>query len=220
VRDAAASFKEAKRMQFWQQFAVVAGAHFLALLSPGPDFFLVVRSAVRNGLRVASGVCVGIAVANGAYILLALAGFAALGQHSTLFTVLRWAGCAYLAWLGWQLLRQARHAHVAEAIDVVPRKTGWWREFATGFLSGILNPKNALFYAGLFSLVVTPATRFGVQLLYGVWMFCAVLLWDLALAAVIGRSAQQARFLRHARLLERLTGIVPLGLACGVAVSG
>lgn len=42
-------------MAVWQQFLVIAGAHFLALLSPGPDFFLIVRSAVVNGARVASG---------------------------------------------------------------------------------------------------------------------------------------------------------------------
>ena len=52
-------------MAVWQQFLIIAGAHFLALLSPGPDFFLIVRSAVVNGARVASGVCVGIALANG-----------------------------------------------------------------------------------------------------------------------------------------------------------
>ena len=47
-----------------------------SLLSPGPDFVLIVRSAVINGARVASGVCVGIALANGVYIGLAISGVA------------------------------------------------------------------------------------------------------------------------------------------------
>ena len=64
-------------MAVWQQFLIIAGAHFLALLSPGPDFFLIVRSAVINGARIASGVCVGIALANGVYIALAISGVAA-----------------------------------------------------------------------------------------------------------------------------------------------
>ena len=75
-------------MTVWQQFLVIAGAHFLALLSPGPDFFLIVRSAVINGARVASGVCVGIALANGVYIGLAISGVAVLQEVAGLFAVL------------------------------------------------------------------------------------------------------------------------------------
>lgn len=44
-------------MALWQQFLVIAGAHFLALLSPGPDFFLIVRSAVINGARACPSRC-------------------------------------------------------------------------------------------------------------------------------------------------------------------
>ena len=75
-------------MALWQQFLVIAGAHFLALLSPGPDFFLIVRSAVINGARVASGVCVGIALANGVYIGLAISGVAVLQEVAGLFSFL------------------------------------------------------------------------------------------------------------------------------------
>ena len=46
------------------QFLIVAAAHFLALLSPGPDFFLVIRTSLAAGWRMASGVCLGIALAN------------------------------------------------------------------------------------------------------------------------------------------------------------
>ena len=81
-------------MAFWQQFLVIAGVHFLALLSPGPDFFLIVRSALVNGRRVATGVCVGIALANGVYIALAIGGVAALQQLAGLFALMKWAGCA------------------------------------------------------------------------------------------------------------------------------
>ena len=63
-------------MMGWQHFFLVAGAHFLALLSPGPDFFLVLRSALRQGRRQANAVCVGIALANGVYIALAVTGVA------------------------------------------------------------------------------------------------------------------------------------------------
>ena len=59
-------------------FMTVALAHFLALLSPGPDFVLVVKSAIRNDRSKAIGVAAGISTANALYIALCLIGVGAL----------------------------------------------------------------------------------------------------------------------------------------------
>lgn len=203
-------------MALWQQFLVIAGAHFLALLSPGPDFFLIVRSAVINGARVASGVSVGIALANGVYIGLAISGVAVLQDVAGLFAVLKWAGCAYLAWLGWRFLTVRGEALTPELRDVGRQGGNWWRECRVGFLSGILNPKNSLFYASLFSLGFERDTPFGVQLAYGVWMFAVVLLWDLCIARAAGHPPVVRRFMMHVRTVERITGAVLLGIAATI----
>lgn len=79
-----------------QSFVMLAAAHFLALLSPGPDFFLVARTAMAAGWRVASGVCLGIALANGVFIVVAFAGVAVLQPGNTLFMLLQLGGCLYL----------------------------------------------------------------------------------------------------------------------------
>ena len=203
-------------MAVWQQFLIIAGAHFLALLSPGPDFFLIVRSAVVNGARVASGVCVGIALANGVYIGLAIGGVAVLQEVAGLFAVLKWAGCAYLAWLGWRFLTVRDATLAPEAGARTIRRGSWWRECRVGFLSGILNPKNSLFYASLFSLGFERDTTFGVQLAYGVWMFAVVLLWDLCIARAAGHPPVVRRFMMHVRTVERITGAVLLGIAATI----
>src|SRR5690606_36345626 len=90
-----------------EQFLIIAAAHFLALLSPGPDFFLMARTSLVAGWRVASGACLGIALANGLFIVAAFAGTAALRPDSLLFVVLQLAGCAYLLYLGELFLRHA-----------------------------------------------------------------------------------------------------------------
>ncbi len=203
-------------MAVWQQFLIIAGAHFLALLSPGPDFFLIVRSAVVNGARVASGVCVGIALANGVYIGLAIGGVAVLQEVTGLFAVLKWAGCAYLAWLGWRFLTVRDETLAPEAEARAVRRGSWWRECRVGFLSGILNPKNSLFYASLFSLGFERDTPFGVQLAYGIWMFAVVLLWDLCIARAAGHPPVVRRFMMHVRTVERITGAVLLGIAATI----
>lgn len=201
-----------------QQFAMVAGAHALALLSPGPDFFLVVRSALLHGPRRASGVCLGIALGNGVFIGLALAGFAAMRDYPLLFAALQWAGCAYLAWLGWRLLRASGELAIPAALTAMPpMRASWLAQLASGFLSAVLNPKNGLFYASLFSVLAASRTPPAVQLAYGAWMFAVVLGWDLLVAYGIGHPAVAARFGRSVRWVERLTGAILWLLALGVA---
>ena len=51
-------------------FLLVAGSHFLALLLPGADFFLIVRLAARSGWRACVGLCTGIAMGNACYVVL------------------------------------------------------------------------------------------------------------------------------------------------------
>jgi threonine/homoserine/homoserine lactone efflux protein len=204
----------------WQQFAVVAGTHLLALLSPGPDFFLVMRSALRNGFRLAAGVCLGIALANGVYIFIALTGVTLIHESGLLFSALQWAGCLYLAWLGARLVWSKDRRQAWTTDRATPEKaTSLAREFATGFLSGILNPKNSHFYTSLFALAVDPRTPRSTQLGYGLWMFVMVLAWDLAVAAGIGHPYIGGQFARHIAKVERVTGVVLLGLAGGVLYS-
>ncbi|WP_427311357.1 LysE family translocator [Cupriavidus sp. H39] len=202
----------------WQQFAMVAGAHALALLSPGPDFFLVVRSALLHGPRRAGAVCLGIALGNGVFIGLALGGMAAMRDAPQWFAALQWAGCAYLAWLGWRLLRANGELSIPAA-DAAARAApvAWLAQLASGFLSAVLNPKNGLFYASLFSVLAASRTPQAVQLAYGAWMFAVVLGWDLLVAYGIGHPALAARFGRSVRWVERLTGAVLWLLALGVA---
>lgn len=200
-------------------FLLVAGAHFLALLSPGPDFFLIVRTALLYGWRRAAGVCMGVALANGLFIALAWTGVAAVRPGSTAYAALQWGGCGYLAWLGWCLLRSPG---TPIALDGAPPAAaaapapGWARALRMGLASGLLNPKNALFYASLFTMLA--GVPRGVQALYGAWMVSAVLGWDLLVAATAGHPAVVRRFAQRLRWIERGTGAVLLAIAAGIGV--
>lgn len=200
-----------------QPFLFIAAAHFLALLSPGPDFFLIARTSLAAGWRVASGACLGIALANALFIVAAFAGTAALQPGSELFVALQLAGCAYLLYLGALFLRHAGSTPlVVFDTRATPNIDAWWRAMGMGFLSGILNPKNALFYASLAAMLTPPHTSAFWKTLYGVWMFTVVLLWDVLVALLIGNQAVLARFTRALPWLERLSGIALILLALGM----
>jgi len=194
-----------------QDFLLIAGAHFLALLSPGPDFFLVARSSLAHGWRGASGACIGIALANAIFIVAAFGGLSVLRAGSTAFLVVQLAGCAYLFYLGWLFLRHAG----TSSLDATPGtgKAHWRSGLAMGFVSAILNPKNALFYVSLATVLASRQTSTGAMAAYGAWMVLAVLAWDMAVALAIGSAALRQRFARALPLLERLSGAMLIVLS-------
>ena len=204
-----------------QQFLIIAAAHFLALLSPGPDFFLIARTSLSAGWRAASGACLGIALANGVFIVAAFAGTAALRPDGAPFIGLQIAGCAYLLYLGERFIRHAGgnplNVSGGGHTPASARPAAAWRRAAgMGFLSGILNPKNALFYASLAAMLTGPHASAGWKAAYGAWMFGAVLGWDMLVAAMIGNRAVLRRFARSLPWLERMSGIMLILLALGV----
>jgi len=83
-----------------------------------------------------------------------------------------------------------------------------------GFLSGILNPKNALFYASLVSMVANASIAWKAT--YAMWMFSIVLLWDLLVAVAIGNPLVLRRFARSLPWLERASGVMLVLLAAAL----
>lgn len=189
-------------------FLLIASTHFLALLSPGPDFFLIARSTLAYGRLVASGVCAGVALANGIYISLALTGFARMSTNSSLFLLLQGAGGLYLLYLGMKFLQTAHRSNQQRISASGACAVGWWHHALLGLLSGLLNPKNALFYASLASVLASSRAGSGLHILLGLWMFFIVLLWDLFITILIGHPHWQQRIQKRLPRIEQLCGLL------------
>ncbi len=186
-------------------FLLVAGAHFLALLSPGPDFFLLVRQSLAVGRRRGYLTALGIAAANGVYILMALAGLQGLARHAGFSRWLLVSGAVYLAWLGWAFWRAAAApASLADSAAASSHERNAW---LAGFLSGALNPKNALFYATLFGLLCARGMPLAWQAACGAWMLLAVLLWDGLVAWAAGHPTVMRRFAAQLGRLHRAAAV-------------
>ncbi len=194
---------------FPSAFFALALAHFVALLSPGPDFFLLMGFAARHRLRGSAGLCVGIAVGNGLYILLVILGWQALRSFTLLFSIIELAGALYLLWIGWQLARsRAGTLAMNHTESACP---SWRRQLLLGLGSALLNPKNALFYLALMTALLGPHVTLLQQSVSGIWMVMVVLTWDLAVVSLIARPAVQRRLSRNIWKIERAAGLVLMG---------
>ena len=196
-------------------FLTVALAHFLALLSPGPDFVLVVKSAIKNDKSKAIGVAAGIASANAFYIALCLAGVGAmLASSITIMIALKIIGGIFLVFLAVQALRAKKNDYADFGLDTTTNKNGhttFVKEFATGFMSGALNPKNLLFYLSLFTVVLTNDVNLTFKISLGVWMTMVVFAWDTAVIFLLSTKKVRNQFTKSAFYIDKVTGAI-LGL--------
>jgi threonine/homoserine/homoserine lactone efflux protein len=190
------------------EFLLVATAHFLALLSPGPDFFLILQAALRLPLRYALMVCAGIATANGVYLAVAVIGLEAVREMGTLMLALQWLGAGYLVHVGIMLMRAPRRSLEAGTTVSALHVPAIGRQFLVGFLSAIVNPKNAIFYLSLFTVMVSAETPFGVRILYALWMVVVVLVWDMGVAVTFGREQVKRRLGRWVFRIEKVSGLL------------
>ncbi|WP_033930538.1 LysE family translocator [Vibrio cholerae] len=197
-------------------FVTVAVAHFLALLSPGPDFVLVVKSAIRNKGKNAIGIAVGIALANAVYIGLCLVGVGSiLAASVSIMIALKIVGGLFLIYLAIQALKARRSSYetfeVSESEGASTHSNSFHYELVTGFMSGILNPKNLLFYLSLFTVVLTNDVSFSFKLGLGIWMTLVVFFWDAAIIFLLSTNKVRSRFTKLAFYIDKVTGAI-LGL--------
>ncbi|WP_284960759.1 LysE family translocator [Citrobacter portucalensis] len=201
---------------FPSAFPALALAHFVALLSPGPDFFLLVGYAARYRMRGSAGLCVGIAFGNGLYILLAIIGWGILRQLPLLFTVIELLGALYLLWIGSLLVRS--RPQTLTGTDAQSTCPGFGKQILLGLGSSLLNPKNALFYLALMTALLGPSVTLLQQTMSGIWMTSIVLCWDLLIVMFIGLPQIQRRLSRGILWVERIAGGVLIIFGCAIAL--
>lgn len=204
------------------EFTTLAVLHALAVVSPGPDFAIVLRQSIVHGRRVALATSAGIGSGIVVHVLYSILGLGLLLRTSPrALEILQVAGAVYLLWLGWQSLRarpraedptEARGGAGSRGIEVR-------RAFVTGFLTNATNVKATLFFLSVFSVVVDPQTPRWLQVAYGAWMAVATTLWFSLVSFGFSQPAVRRAFLRRGHWFDRAMGVVLIALALRLALS-
>lgn len=198
-------------------YLVAAG---LLTVTPGLDTALVLRTAGVEGPRraflAALGITTGCLVWGGA---VAVGLGALLTASQAAYTALKWAGAAYLAWLGVDLLLKPRQAFdPADALASDATTPAGW--FGRGLLTNLLNPKVGVFYVS-FLPQFTPAGVEAAPFIFGLAAIHGVmgLVWSLALIAATRPLAGALKRPGVVAWLDRITGGVFLAFAGKLALS-
>ncbi len=202
-----------------EELLLVATIHVLAMISPGPDFAVVLKTSLVHGrasaLWVALGISVGIAF-HAAYSIVGLA--VIVSQSILLFNVIKYAGAAYLVWLGLKALRSSGEGSVNSASETPEKALSRLKSFRQGLLTNILNPKATLYFLSLFTQVIDPNTAFVTKSGYGVFMVAATLVWFSLVAIFMTQRPIEALYQKAKTSIEKAFGIVLVALGIKVAV--
>jgi RhtB (resistance to homoserine/threonine) family protein len=199
------------------EFLALASVHFLALMSPGPDFAVIVSQSVRHGRRTGLLTALGIGTGISVHVLYTLLGVGVLiHTWHWLDRSARLIGCAYLVYLGVKLLRARPAALPAADGDqpALPTAAPTARQaFMTGFLTNATNPKATLFFLAIFTTVVSSRTPLRIQIGYGVWMCCTTAIWFCLVTLLFSAARVRLQFQRLGHWFERIMGALLLALA-------
>ena len=121
---------------------------------------------------------------------------------------LKYLGAGYLLFLGIMLLRTTRQTLDDQKTEHFLCVHHLSKQFLIGFMSGLFNPKNMIFYLSLFTVMVSDHTSLTTRFLYGLWMTSVVFFWDAAVVAVLGRKRIKDWLGNGIFYVEKLSGVV------------
>ncbi|MBD9626872.1 MULTISPECIES: LysE family translocator [Ensifer] len=196
-------------------FALVA---FIGIATPGPTVLLALTNGSRYGVRRATAGMIGAVLSDFVLIGAVALGLGALLAASEFwFTVVKWLGAGYLAFLGIMLLRSKGTIQVAnEAGGAAPVSSA--AIFLKSFLVAVTNPKGYLFFTAFLPQFIDPAAPQASQYAMLALVFAAVDFTVMFGYALLGAKA--AAFLKRsgAVWLDRLCGGALLALAGSLAL--
>lgn len=199
--------------------ALFAAAALTLIVVPGPAVLYIVAQSIDRGRLAGFVSALGVAVGALVHVTAAAVGLSSLLVSSaTAFTVVKYAGAAYLVGLGlWTLLRRPDEPSVE-----IPRERKLSRRFWQGVLVNVLNPKTALFFFAFLPQFVDP-DRGSAALQIGVLGLVFVVLAvasDSAWALAAGTASERLRGNRRFLAVQRyVSGSVFCGLGALTALA-
>lgn len=188
------------------------GASLVLALTPGPAVVYILARTLSQGRAIGLASVLGVALGNLGNAIGAALGLAALfAVSSAAFTVVKWAGAAYLVWLGVKMWRAAP-ADMSASPQAAAQPVR--RVFRDGFIVALLNPKTTLFFAAFLPQFLDAhgnplAQTFALGCVFVGIAGCTDLIYVLAASLVAPRLSRASR---HAVWGNRLAGTSFIGL--------
>ena len=180
----------------------------IGVISPGPSFILVARTAVAVSRLAAIASALG--MASGAFVLAvaALLGLnALLHQIPAAYLALKVVGGVYLLYLAWKTWRGAgTPIRMAGEVDAVPKSLG--RHFGMAALTMVSNPKAAVQYGVIFAAMLPQSPSMALTVALPLAVFALEASWYLVVAFSLSAPKPRDAYIKAKAAIDRTVGVV------------
>lgn len=190
----------------------LVGALSVGVVSPGPSFVMVARTAVATSRSDGVAAAVGMGGGGVLFASAALLGLNALMLAVPLvYLVLKVAGGLYLAWLGLRIWKSARQPLGIMSLGAGTGKNTH-RSLLLGFTTQISNPKCAIIYSSVFAAFLPPAPSLAFNLTLVAIVFAIETGWYALVALALAAERPRSAYLRYKAWMDRIAGGVMMAL--------
>ncbi|MFO0971148.1 MAG: LysE family transporter [Candidatus Saccharimonadales bacterium] len=202
-----------------KELLLVAGIHLLAVMSPGPDFAMVLRNSIVYSRRVGILAAIGLGLGILLHVTYSLLGIGLIiSQSILLFNSIKLLGAAYLIYIGLRSLFAKKQDVTTEEVKKSRKDISDFAAIKLGFLTNALNPKATLFFLALFTQVINPETSMLLKAFYGLEMSVATFVWFSIVAVLLTHRRINKIFSGIKHHLEKVFGAVLIALGIKVAL--
>lgn len=197
----------------------VATIAILGMISPGPDFFLVIKNAARYRRSAAMMTALGVILGVATHMSYCVAGLAVVITTTPwLFNFLKYAGACYLIWIGIQALLSRGESKFS--IDNATQSPITLKAaFLQGYLCNLLNPKATLFFLAVFTQILQINSGVGEKLWYASIIWVLAVIWWPLLVILIQSAPVRRGLAKVQKVVDKLLGGLLIGLGIKVALS-
>ncbi len=199
------------------QFLIVMGAMFFALLSPGPDFALILNQSIKYGIKTSIYTSFGLGFGVFLHSLYSILGLGIIiSQSIIVYNIIKFLGAFYLFYIGYKSLK-SKGFKLSSENGVAKESISNFKAFNLGFLCNILNPKAALFFISLFSVIIDPQTPMNFKAFYTFCIVSMTISWFCTLSFILSHKKVREFFNKFGTYFDRAIGTILILLALKIA---
>ncbi len=183
------------------EFLLIASIHLVAVISPGPDFAVVLRQSLSSTRRASIFTALGIATSEFFHCLYSIFGMELIMRYQeNIFLVLKPIAILYLMYLGISSLFTNRPS------ETVTQSSS--KNFTLGFMTNLLNLQASTFTVTLFFAIVSIDTPLSILILYAVFIAVSTFMWFAFLSFLLTSKGFLYKFNNFIPWIYKFTGIV------------
>ena len=145
-----------------------------------------------------------------------------IAKSAFVLNFIKYAGAAYLAYIGIKSLLVKKPAKIEQPDDVQyhsPKRMSWYKAIVQGFMTNMLNPKAIVFFTAVLTQFIDASTPLSIQILYAITCAMIEFLWFAFVAVVLTNPAIKKRFMRFMHWIERVCGGLMIALGLKLALT-